>query len=330
MLAGARRLSRPSLSGLARLSRRQGRRDLYRRAARALLAGGARPLRASGSSSRSPPAIPRSPRSWQRRRASRCSRCGPMAARRAVPAAHRAALYPPRLEYRTAGARRGGAHWRKQSSKAPRQPKRAARSTTSGRLAPADPQRECRPVTFRALVNEFGGAAAAFRRCRFCRGAADAPTSASAPRRKPRPSSRRRSGSAPLSSPSVSPAIPLPAVDAPPPALRQGPARARRHPHRRHRRFPQRLGGGPEIHAPRDRSRVKVSSLPPAWPAASTRRRITPHSTRHHSGARRRHRQRLSAGERQVASGDRRAGLLLSERPPGFSPRGKISRAATA
>ena len=45
MAAGARRFSRPSISGVAEIPWRQGRRDLYRRAARPVLAGSAGLLR---------------------------------------------------------------------------------------------------------------------------------------------------------------------------------------------------------------------------------------------------------------------------------------------
>ena len=78
-----RRLPRPSLSGLARLPGRQGRRDLYRRAARAVLAGGDRLLRdLAGRRARHPLLIARGARGEcrcplpacldRRRRGSRC------------------------------------------------------------------------------------------------------------------------------------------------------------------------------------------------------------------------------------------------------------------
>ncbi len=59
----ARRLSRPSLSGLAQVQGRQGRRHLYRPAARPYLAGRADLLRALARSWLLRPAIPRWPRS---------------------------------------------------------------------------------------------------------------------------------------------------------------------------------------------------------------------------------------------------------------------------
>ncbi len=67
---GPRRLPRPSLSGLARLQGRQGRRHLYRRAARAGLAGGADLLRRLARGRFASRAIPRSPR-WSPARSPR-------------------------------------------------------------------------------------------------------------------------------------------------------------------------------------------------------------------------------------------------------------------
>jgi len=61
------------------------------------------------------------------------------------------------------------------------------------------------PATFRALVNEFGGAEAAIDALPlFFPARTDAPTSAFAPRPKPRPSSQRRIASEQASLPSAS------------------------------------------------------------------------------------------------------------------------------
>ena len=62
-----------------------------------------------------------------KRRDARADR--PMAARRLVPAAHAPSLYSPRCKYRAAGARRGGAHWRKEALRPRPSRSRAARST---------------------------------------------------------------------------------------------------------------------------------------------------------------------------------------------------------
>ena len=127
MACRARRLSRPSLSGLARLSRRQGRGDLSSACC-------------SGSTGLPRVGVLRDLADRGLRHALFLARCAggergkrrdaradrPVAARGAVPAAHRSSLRPPRLEYRAAGERRGGAHWREDRLRA--RPSRRARA----------------------------------------------------------------------------------------------------------------------------------------------------------------------------------------------------------
>src|SRR5262249_37587050 len=148
------------------LSWRQGSGDLYRRSSRTVLAGGDHFLRdLAAGRAHHPLLIALSARS---------ERCNPLPAlphganedSDAVPGLHRAALLAPRRQYRTPAARRGGAHWReKDLIRARNMP--AARSA----IELSDRQRlswlrlirseNVGPATFRALVNQFGGAEAA-------------------------------------------------------------------------------------------------------------------------------------------------------------------------
>jgi hypothetical protein len=150
------------------------------------------------------------------------------------------------------------------------------------------------PATFRALVNEFGGAEAAIAALPMLsrRGGRTHDiglcTEAEAEAELGRADSLGITLVA-LGEPGYPPAL-GPCRCAPTAALHQGPRRARRLSHRRHRRRPQRLGVGTEIHAPAN-SGSKASSLPrdsrgastpprtaarssmgrlPWWPAAST------------------------------------------------------------
>ncbi len=103
IVAAARRVPRPPVSGLAEVSRRQGRGDLYRASARACLASGGVSFARSGSRSRRLRATRRSPR-WSRARRRRFFCGGRRRARRAgifgavgpavdhAPRQHRAAL----------------------------------------------------------------------------------------------------------------------------------------------------------------------------------------------------------------------------------------------
>ena len=166
-------------------------------------------------------------------------------------------------------------------------------------------------------------------RCRFFLGAEAAPTSASAPRRKPRPSSRRRTT---RSKPRRRRRARLSAGACPgrctaAAALCQRQARPRQYSHRRHCRRAQRLGGRAEIH-PSNRHRARARRF---------RHRFGPCPRHRHGGA---HGSLghgtiavLAGGidivyppeneELQHAIGER--GLLISERSPGFSRAARIS-----
>ncbi len=138
------------------------------------------------------------------------------------------------------------------------------------------------PATFRALVNEFGGAEAAMDALPMLsrRGGrihdirlygedeAEGELEAAEALGAHLVRHRRAGISAGVGASRRAPAAPL----------RQGQPRSRVGPNHRAGRRPQRLGHRPEIHARachRSRAR-KASSSPPASPAASTRRRMLP------------------------------------------------------
>ena len=144
LFAGARRVPRPPLSGLARLQGRQGRRHLSRRARSALaLAGGARRSASSGSATPPSRASPRSAR-WSpasSRRSllfflgdDRMWRSSIVALTAHPVVAARRQHPPPRSPAPNAQDRRAAMTARRGAGPAHRRP--------APRLAPADPERE--------------------------------------------------------------------------------------------------------------------------------------------------------------------------------------------
>ena len=314
---------------LARLSRRQRRGDLYRRAARSLLARRGGLLRhLADRRLRHTLFIPR--RAGGERRKRRDARADrPMAARGLVPAALRSfsIFATPQISGAWREARRRALA--RGPSKAPPKPKGAGRLNHHQRVAWLRLIRSENVGPPPSALWSMNSAAPRPRstRCRFCRGAADAATSAFAPRLKPRPNSRPRIGSEQASLPSASPAIRrrlpksthrrpcfTPKAGSNSPIFPSSPLSARAMARRSGRNSPVRLPPS---------SRSKVSSSLGARPRY---RHGGPHGSSrawHYRRARWRHRHRLSARERRLqhASGER--GLLISERSPGFSPRGK-------
>lgn len=189
------------------------------------------------------------------------------------------------------------------------------------------------PATFRALVNEFGGAEAAIDALPlFFPARTDAPTSAFAPRPKPRPSSQRRIASEQccLRRAWIS-ARARPGGCAAAAALRQRQARARQYSHRRHCRRPQRLGGRAKIH-PSDRHRARARRLRHRLGTSPRYRYGVAHGslgTRHRRRAGWRHRHRVSARECGVAARDRRARPPDQRALPASRHAARISRGAT-
>ena len=187
------------------------------------------------------------------------------------------------------------------------------------------------PATFRALVNEFGGAEAAIDALPlFFPARTDAPTSAFAPRPKPRPNSRPRIALEQTWLLSASPAI-RPSRCAAAAALCQRQARPRQYPHRRHCRRTQRLGGGTEIH-PSDRHRARARRFRHRLGTRPRYRYGGAHGslgTRHRRRAGWRHRHRVSARECGVAARDRRARPPDQRALPASRHAARISRGAT-
>ena len=247
------------VSRLARLSRRQGRRHLSRRADRPLLAGRAPLRRRLARSGRAHPLL------FPRRARGECRRAfvarlhGRASCRRASACVLVASLLAPRRQYRPPPPGRGGSDWRERIlDSGHKAPEAKARTQLNDRQRLSwlrlIRSENVGPSTFRALVNQFGGAEAALQALPVLsrRGGRDSIRMCSRSPR-PRPNLKRRGVPARISSPSASSATRRRSaqVDAPPPLIyAKGKLELAEGPDRRHCRGAQRLCRRPEAHAP--------------------------------------------------------------------------------